>query len=1577
MTQDSILLELLAHWEELREKGQSSCPDEVCREHPELRGEFANRIADLQELDRLIETKAFEPEFNDKIPAQIGRYRVVRLLGKGGFGGVYLGHDDSLNRPVAIKVPLRKRVARPEDMQAYLAEARILATLDHPHIVGVYDLGNSEDGLCYVVSKYIEGQDLSALLRGQRPSCRETAELIATLADALHYAHTKGLVHRDIKPANLLVDVAGKPYVADFGLALKDEDFGKGATRVGTPAYMSPEQARGEGHRVDGRTDIFSLGVVFYELLTGRRPFQGDTQNELWQQITSVEARPPRQLDDSIPKELERIVLKALAKRATERYSTAKDLAEDLRHFLGSAEDSEWGMVGEACANSVNRSQQALPAAPGLPATHSPTPVSDSRPIKIVPKGLRSFDSHDSDFFLELLPGPRDREGLPESLRFWKTRIEEREPDASFAVGLVYGPSGCGKSSLVKAGLLPRLDPGVVAIYIEATPDQTEHRLLNALRRRFPALPDALGLIESLAALRRGTGLSKGKKLLIVLDQFEQWLHAKKENVNTELVQALRQCDGARVQCIVMVRDDFWLAVSRFLRELEIRLVEGQNSALADLFDLDHAKKVLAAFGRAFSKLPENRSELTKDQREFLNQAVLGLAQEGKVISVRLALFAEMMKGKPWTPASLKEAGGIEGVGATFLEETFSSASAPPEHRLHQKAARAVLRALLPEAGSDIKGNMRSAADLLAISGYGNRSKDFHDLLCILDSEVRLITPTDPEGKDEEKYEDKRMNDEKAAAPRSDSASLPSDSSLTSPSSSLLYYQLTHDYLVPSLRDWLTRKQKETRRGRSELHLADRAGDWCARPENRRLPSLPQFLSIMSWTRAKDWTGPQRKMIRQAGRYYAIRAMGIALLFAVTGLGVYEIYGRMEARALRDRLLVSETEQVPKIVDAMAPYRRWLDPLLIQSREDAAATNDLSGSLRVSLALLPTDPEQGAYLYERLLHAEPNELLVIRAALDGRQEPWIEKLWGVVEKPAEKGQRLRAAAALARFAPQDARWGKFNAAVAGDLVGVPALHLASWLEAFREVRLPLLEPLGNIFRASGRSPNERERATDLLADYASDQSRILTDLLLDADTAQFPVLFPKFQVLGEPGLMLLAEEGAKATPKAADAKEKLAKRQAIAQAVLLRLGRSANVWSFLAHKPDPRKRSYLVHCMAPVGVDPAILMNQVDREEDVSVRRAIILSLGEFGTESFHASDKEAMASKLLNLYQNEPDAGLHAAAEWLLGKWGMAEKMKPIVEKLAEDRFVRLDKIRLEMPMVRSQQSDGQAAKPGSEATAGRWYVNSRGQTMVVIPGPRSFKMGSPEGEQDREKWEPQHNRLIPRTFAIAAHPVTVVEYRRFWDEFFKKDGYPGLEKVAAFPDCPVNGVNWYAAAAYCNWLSEKEGLPEKEWCYEGSVPDIRNRNVKLKSDYLKLAGYRLPTEAEWECACRAGALTSRYYGESDELLPKYAWYSANSNFVSWPIGRLKPNDFGLFDMHGNVWAWCQERFLPYGTDESGKPVEDKEDILTVKMEERRLFRGGSFINPSLNSRSANRFPMVPTLSDLDVGLRPARTIR
>jgi serine/threonine protein kinase/formylglycine-generating enzyme required for sulfatase activity len=1400
--------------------------------------------------------------------AFLGRYRIEVKLGGGTFGVVYRGRDDTLGRAVAIKMPRPELVEALGGVDNYIQEARVLAGLEHPHIVPVHDVGHTDDGLCYVVYGFVEGSDLKGCLAQRRFTLAEAARLAAAIAEALQHAHQKGIYHRDVKPANILVDARGKAYLADFGLALRHQDYGQGPTFAGTPAYMSPEQARRESHRVDGRADIFSLGAVFFELLTGQRAFQG-TADQVRDRIARGDVRPPRQLDSGIPSELQRICLRALARLVSDRYTTAADMADDLRAWLAAAApDNRPAVPADALS----------PADAASASSISANSVStEPAPVRVVPKGLRSFDAGDADFFLELLPGPRDRTGLPDCLRFWKARVEPTDPERAFAVGLMYGPSGCGKSSLVKAGLLPRLAGHVVAVYVEATPDDSEARLRRGLHKHCPGLSEGLGLVESIATLRNGRGLAPGQKVLLVLDQFEQWLHARGSRPDEELVQALWQCDGGRVQALVMVRDDFWMAVTRFLRELEVRLVEGQNSAAVDLFDADHAGKVLATFGRAFGKLPQDVAALTKEQQAFLSQAVAALAQDSKVGCVRLALFAEMMKGRPWTPSALREVGGVEGVGATFLEETFSAPGAPPEHRYHQKAARQVLKALLPEAGSDIKGAMRSRQALQEAAGHGARPKEFAQLLQILDGEVRLITPTDPEGQAEA-----------ADAPRQVAAGE-------------RYYQLTHDYLVPSLREWLTRKQKETRRGRAELRLAERAVLWNSKPETRHLPAWWEWLNIRLFTRNRDWTSAQRRMMRRAGPYHAFRGTLLALGLALITFGGWWTHGALRARSLVDTLLTAKTADVPEVVHDLGQYRRWADPRL----RDEASRADLDDRkrLHVALALLPVDTAQADYLGDRLLAASsaPEEVKVIRKLLHDHAAGSAAGFWPVLQGEAEdRPRRLRAACALALANGDDPRWDAIGDEVVRCLAGENLLLLRDWAALLKPVR-------GHLIRHQVRR-------------------------LVEADAGGFAAFLAMLRVYPEDAPAVLhaqLERSLPATAKQED-REALARQQAQAAVALLHLGRSERTWPLFRQGEDPTCRTYLIHRCAALGVDPAILAGRLlgGEEKDASIRQGLLLALGEYSADQRAEVRRGPLVERVVSAYRDDSDPGVHSASEWLLRRWKMSDRLAPI------------------------QAGTGWAPAVISKP---RWYVNGQGQTFAVVPAPGQFEIGSPPDERQRLPVEERRPVQIDYPFAVAVKLVTVAEFKKFQPDFkYAKQYSPGK-------DTPINGVRWYDAVAYCNWLSEQEKIPKEQWCYERNAKGAYAEGMKLKTNYGELSGYRLPRAAEWEYACRAGTVTAWSHGSDESLLGQYAWYNVNSNSTMHPVGALKPNGLGLFDAHGNSCQWCQEA-AAIGDDD-------------IKDTYRRYSCGGSFGGYAWQSRSASRIASFPADRDVDDGFRVART--
>jgi eukaryotic-like serine/threonine-protein kinase len=261
-----------------------------------------------------------------------GRYEVVEELGKGQMGVVYKAHDPKIDRIIALKVLREDRVTSDTFVQRFLKEAMVIGRLSHANIVMVYDVG-SDHGTVFIAEEFIEGKPFDKILKQGRLEVRDIVKYGTQMADALHYAHNKGIIHRDIKPSNIIVTLEDQVKITDFGIAhienLNAPELTQAGEILGTPYYISPEQLM--GHVIDGRSDIFSLGVMLYEMATGKRPFTGKSLASVFHEITEKVPEFPISPKDKIPDNLSEVILKTLEKNPDNRYSTGKELSEALR----------------------------------------------------------------------------------------------------------------------------------------------------------------------------------------------------------------------------------------------------------------------------------------------------------------------------------------------------------------------------------------------------------------------------------------------------------------------------------------------------------------------------------------------------------------------------------------------------------------------------------------------------------------------------------------------------------------------------------------------------------------------------------------------------------------------------------------------------------------------------------------------------------------------------------------------------------------------------------------------------------------------------------------------------------------------------------------------------------------------------------------------------------------------------------------------------------------------------------------------------------------------------------------------
>jgi formylglycine-generating enzyme required for sulfatase activity len=1198
-----------------------------------------------------------------------------------------------------------------------------------------------------------------------------------------------------------------------------------------------------------------------------------------------------------------------------------------------------------------------------------------------VPKGLRSFDASDASFFLELLPGPFDREGLPESIRFWKTRIEETAPEKTFKVGLVYGPSGCGKSSLMKAGLLPRLSPKIIPIYIEATPDDTETRLLRAVRK---AVPDAEGtsLKEVLSTIRRRRLVPSSGKLLLVLDQFEQWLFAEKNYAKASLTDALLQCDGSTVQAIVMVREDFWISVSRFLAQLDIPILERENSAMVDLFSKEHAAKVLGLFGKAYGNLPDSTKDWNQDQNEFVRQAVQGLSVDEKVISVRIALFADMMKPKAWTTAALRAVGGIEGVGVTFLEEMFGSRHAPIQHRQHQEAVRGLLATLLPSFGTDIKGSMQSATALQIAAGYETKPREFQDLLAILDKNLRLITAVDEESL------------------KSEGRSEKSDPTSNLPLPSSHFYQLAHDYMVPSLREWLTRKQRETKKGRAELKLAERAAAWGVNKEKKQLPTFIEWFQIQRLTEPAKWKAGEKGVMQQATRHHLQRiAMATAAVVLIACGGWFawgEVSRRQEATriaGLVDTLTNAEPAQIPEIVKQLNA-----NPQIVQVAEEylaprlateAKTADEQRARLHARLASVARDPSLVEPLVEELVTGKVNYVLPIRQLLKPSAAKLSESLQSLLQDDkADPKRRFRAALALADYVPtsDEATWTESHRAfVAQQLVSSNAEFQPILREALRPIQDKLLSDLERIFGDSAASEAQRLSAANALADYAANDRTRLTQLLTLATPEQHAVLYPLVSAVPSPETIAqLSEVTAKLPPEDLGSVPRIAygQRRANAAVTMLKLGEKEKVLPVFDWTDDPEALTQFIFRCKPRGISIDALLDLFDvvagapGNHPKDARYALLLAIGEYYPTDIPASRREALVKQLADWYANDPSSGVHGASGWLLRHLGEKEiadrvDQTPVPYSPEREWFnlaITVQPTPPPKPKSESKEEVENAESKGEESDSEppmTFYY-----TFIVFPA-GSYEIGSVADQPDRQKDEMRHSVTLTRPFALLDREITFEELIAFspqYAEFMKQ--YDAQPTDAGF------AADWYDSVAYSRWLGKAMGLPESDQCY--ADPETLDKEQYARDPQVTWAprnwplgldkrGFRLPTDSEWEVVARSGSRTAYGFGSEVALLDRFGWFSENSGKHVHSGRELRPSLRGLFDLHGNLFEWTHDW---YGGD-FGESAQT--DFVGAQRGSSRVFRGGSWGYDAADCRAATRHTSVPSLRTNYHGFRLA----
>jgi formylglycine-generating enzyme required for sulfatase activity/serine/threonine protein kinase len=1458
------------------------------------------------------------------LAGQFGRYRIIRVLGKGAMGAVYLAEDTQLERSVAIKTPHFTENPTEESLERFYREARVAATLRQPNICPVFDVGQIE-GKHYISMAYIEGRSLSAFIKPDKPQTeRQILIVIRKLALALQEAHDHGIVHRDLKPANIIVDKKGEPIIMDFGLARQTR--GKDDIRltqtgniIGTPAYMSPEQVEGEPSKIGPSTDQYSLGAILYELLTGDLPFRGSVIAVMGQILTK-ELTPPSQLRPDLDPRIEAVCLKMMAKTPSKRFASLKAVADELATIL------------------KNAAAKSTPSQDKLTSFSAQSPAGDRLRADVgasqVLKSLKQKTLTESDVasLEELARKCYSRRDFEQVIQ-----IIERIPEEKRNAGLV--------------ALLEKARGKVDEIaFLICDMDEAErlNDVQTALKKAEALLTVKPGHHRALEVQEKYSGYGEGGAARIgVLDQFRRPLN-----------------DGGWIPWSVLA---FGLAILAVMTGIIVIQI-GKTAIVIKVEDPEVTVEV-AAKG--------NKIEIVRGPREEKVEVEPG-EQELKIsyggLETRTKRF-ELKKGqKRQVTVSIVNREIVADLDRESLPVIKGSEEAGPGQPAGENAGGERLAAVQKKTGLERPNPAAKAegpAILVAPFDQPAATKSQERWVNHLSAPVQTINSIGmplrliPPGRFQmgsPESADQLMK----AFPYRGREMFSGEGPVHSVTISHPFYIGQYEVTLVEFQSFVdatgyqTDVERTAKGGWGRMRSGDvnqqRGFNWRNNGEKQERDwpvvnvSFNDATAFCAWLSKKE--GKRYRLPTEAEWEYACRAGSTE-----------RYYNGDDPKELTKiaNVAIQSVRNVAHPVGHLAANQFGLFDMLGNATEWCS---DWYGEdyYANSPAVDPAGPPRGDVHVHRggSWYARPDTARCARRGHDHDSVSgfaWIgfrvvcetgaaENVpvgQDVVTIPAEENKPVAAVPGTPAVRP------KSNvASTASKILGRPFLVRGEWRIENDELVQPTLaapkdlcplfvfgeETLSNYDLTLEAKKTGGRHGIGVFFHWLGAEHFREFNLWANKDT-NFPYTYN-------------GKAGRETGPK--------------------ELHYASNRWYSL--KFEARGDRFRVY------VDGVLQFDQTDarftrgriclvtwgttarfRRIKISDPQGLVLfeGLPELPSVSNKANQKADIGNSSRSLTAGE------AAAKSAQQEWAERSKTPVIV-------------------------------------------ANSLGMKLALIP-PGEFQMGSPKSERGRGRNEQQHRVRITKPFYLGAYEITQSEFERVTgrNPSFFSNGGDQAEAATGLDTSryPVESVTWYDAVEFCNKLSEKEGR-RPYYRIVGIEREAQGSITGAKVSVEGGGGYRLPTEAQWEYACRAGTSTPFNFGQADNGAQSNcsgeAPYGTEERGPALgrtvPVGSYQPNAFGLYDMHGNVWEWCWDVFDdshhknspesdPIGPPRTPKAIRKKSktndplesDPAGSSGGSERVRRGGSWLGGAARSRSAFRRRSTPDHQIYDLGFRVARS--